>query len=188
MEAASRPATATMAAARSRRRPARAAPPTAASEAYVARSAAAWAAVRPLSGGHVRASFGLRSRQREIDAVGSVRWPRGGSGRAGGGLAVTHGHDGAGRSNGGAPYVPLRPRTRVGPRISQVTNGGRSYRDCMPHVRSWHRSQSVPMRFITETVNSIYCVVLNAKKRVSNVQARSRSAAPFLNRILYCIT
>ena len=76
----------------------------------------------------------VRSRGCEIGAAGSVRRPRGGSGRAGGGLAVTHGHDGAGRSNGGAPYVPLRPRTRVGPRISQVTNGGRSYRDCMPHV------------------------------------------------------
>ena len=58
----------------------------------------------------------LRSRRCEIGAAGSVRRPRGGSGRAGGGLAVTHGHDGAGRSNGGAPYVPLRPRTRVGDR------------------------------------------------------------------------
>ena len=125
------------AAARARPRSARRLPTAAASEVCVGyvRRFADWCGRREAASRAACAHLiWLRSRRCEIGAAGSVRRPRGGSGRAGGGLAVTHGHDGAGRSNGGAPYVPLRPRTRVGPRISQVTNGGRSYRDCMPHV------------------------------------------------------
>ena len=103
---------------RSRRRPARVAPSPAASEACVGRVRRARRPPRSprgrLVGGSGAARDGAISPLRD-----RRRWerpgPRGGSGRAGAGLAVTHGRAGAGRSGGGASRVLLWSPARAEP-------------------------------------------------------------------------
>ena len=53
----------------------------------------------------------VRSRQREIDALGCVAWPGGHSGLAGAGLVVVQGRVGGERSGSGVSYVPTWPPT-----------------------------------------------------------------------------
>ena len=100
-------------AARSRRRLAPAGPPTAASKAFVERTRGAWRPPQPprpprgrLAGAIREACVGAISRVRDLHR-GDIRRPRGGSGRARGGLAVAQGYTGAGWSDGDASHVHL---------------------------------------------------------------------------------
>ena len=113
---------------------------------------------------------GGRSRGREIAAVMSRVRLLGGSGRVRPGLAVAPGHAGAGRSVGGAPCVPLWPRACVRlvyiPMSERWEIISRLHAPCV----SWHRSQSVPMRFRT--------LLRGVERKKPRVQASYRFPEP----------